>query len=108
MTKPYEKHLRWLGLSVQKGTPPVPDDGKYHLMDDGEIVYSTANEAIALAQLEVREEEKAAANPQLTSPRELLRRESAFSDIMGVKGDAKTRRTSQEQAKGGKGGRSGV
>lgn len=49
-----------------------------------------------------------AAHPELKDPREILRKEQAFSDIMGVKGDAKQRRVSKEQEKGGKGGRSGV
>jgi hypothetical protein len=39
------------GLSVEKGTDRVPDDGKYHLLVDGEIVLSTTVEALALAEM---------------------------------------------------------
>ena len=40
------------GLSVEKGTDRVPEDGRYHLLADGEIVLSTTVEALALAELE--------------------------------------------------------
>ena len=108
MSQRFERHVRWLELSVQRGTDEVPDDGRYHLVQAGVVTYSTSSEAIALARLELAQEEAEAANPHLVSPRELLRRESAFGDIMAVKGAAKDRRTAGEQAKGGKGGRSGV
>lgn len=38
------------GVSVQRGTPDVPDDGRYHVVVDGEIVLSTRVEAAALAE----------------------------------------------------------
>ncbi len=106
--QPYEKRIKYLGISLEKGTPNVPDDGRYHVLDGTSTYYSTGSLTLAEAHLEMLEDEKKAAHPELKNPRDLIRAEAAFSDIMGVKGDAKNRRTSQEQAKGGKGGRSGV
>src|SRR5260370_23841218 len=63
------------GLSVEKGTDRVPDDGKYHFLVDGEIVLSTPVEALALAEME---EAKAARQAQ---GRELLQREKAAFDV---------------------------
>lgn len=108
MAEPYVRRVRYLGISLERGTPDVPDDGKYYLLLNGEIQHATASLGIAEARFEILQEEVKAANPHLRNPRELLAKESAFTDIMAVKGEAKQRRTTQEQAKGGKGGRSGV
>lgn len=104
MSSAFRKQVPYLGISVEKGTGAVPEDGRYHVLRGEEIIYSTPSEAIALAQFELLEE----AHPELRNPRDVIRREAAFSDIMGVKADAKSRRTAGEQARGGKGGRSGV
>src|SRR5215467_6174652 len=63
------------GLSVEKGTDRVPDDGRYHVLVDGEIVLSTPVEALALAEME---ETKAARQAQ---GREMLQREMAALDV---------------------------
>ncbi len=39
-------------LSVEKGTENVPDDGRFHVLADGEIVLSTRVEAAAMAEFE--------------------------------------------------------
>jgi len=38
------------GVGIQRGTPEVPDDGRYHVVVDGEIVFSTKVEAAAIAE----------------------------------------------------------
>jgi hypothetical protein len=106
--EPYRKRLRYLDLSLEKGTPAVPDDGRYHVLSGTEIRYSSANLALARAHLELLEEELKATHPELKDPREVLRNEQAFNDVLAVRGEGRRRARTQQDAKGGKGGRSGV
>jgi hypothetical protein len=85
------------GLSVEQGTDRVPDDGRYHLLVDGEIVLSTPVEALALAELE---EAKAARQAQ---GRELLRREMAASDITAFRASNYEEKLGRDRKKGGRG-----
>jgi hypothetical protein len=85
------------GLSVEKGTDRVPDDGKYHLLVDGEIVLSTPVEALALAEME---ETKAA---RQAKGREMLQREMAASDVRAFRADNYLQKQSRDQRKGGRG-----
>ena len=48
----YVRSVVKYGLSVEKGTERVPDDGNYHLLVDGEVVLSTPVEALALIEME--------------------------------------------------------
>jgi hypothetical protein len=85
------------GLSVEKGTDGVPDDGKYHFLVDGEIVLSTTVEALALAEME---ELKAA---RQAPGRELLQRERAALDVRAFRAANYTEKQSRDQRKGGRG-----
>jgi len=85
------------GLSVEKGTDRVPDDGRYHFLVDGEIVLSTPVEALALAEME---EAKAARQAQ---GRELLRREMAAFDVRAFRAANYAEKQSRDQGKGGRG-----
>jgi hypothetical protein len=85
------------GLSVEKGTDRVPDDGKYHLLVDGEIVLSTTVEALALAEME---EAKAA---RQAPGRELLQRERAVLDVAAFRASNYADKQSRDLKKGGRG-----
>jgi len=85
------------GLSVEKGTDRVPDDGQYHFLVDGEIVLSTTVEALALAEME---EVKAT---RQAPGRELLQRERAAFDVHAFRGANYTEKQSRDQRKGGRG-----
>ncbi len=76
--------MNWLDISLERDTDSVPRDGRYHVVHKSAIVYSSANLALAEAHYEVLADELRAANP------------------------ARARARSQQAAKGGKGGRSGV
>jgi hypothetical protein len=85
------------GLSVEKGTDRVPDDGRYHFLVDGEIVLSTTVEALALVEME---EAKAA---RQAPGRELLRRERATCDVSAFLAGSYAEKQSRNQKKGGRG-----
>lgn len=85
------------GLSVEKGTDRVPDDGEYHFLMDGEVVLSTPVEALALAEME---EAKTARQAQ---SRELLRREIAAMDVHAFRAANYVEKQGRDQRKGGRG-----
>jgi len=75
-----------LGLSLEMGTDAVPDDGRFHVLANGDDVLSTASKAKALAKYrKLREElggdEARAAEPD---PEELLRKLRADAEITAV------------------------
>jgi hypothetical protein len=54
------------GVSIQKGTSSVPDDGRYHVVADGEIVLSTGVEAAAIAEFDdIRDQRRLARSKRL-------------------------------------------
>jgi hypothetical protein len=85
------------GLSLEKGTDGVPDDGRYHLLVDGEIVLSTTVEALALAEME---EVKAARQAE---GRKLLQREILASDVSAFRSTNWAQKQSRDRRKGGRG-----
>lgn len=85
------------GLSVEKGTDRVPDDGRYHFLVDGEIVLSTTVEALALVEME---EVKAT---RQAPGRELLQRERAALDVHTFRAANYTEKQGRDQKKGGRG-----
>ncbi|MGH8894161.1 MAG: hypothetical protein ACRDWY_12800 [Actinomycetes bacterium] len=90
------------GLSLQRGTPDVPDDARYHLLVDGEIVYSTS----VLASAEIEYEEVLAARS--APARDILAKERAHFAIESVRSDSFARRAASARKQGGRGGRGGV
>lgn len=85
------------GLSVEKDTDRVPDDGQYHLLADGEIILSTPVEALALAEMD-----EAKASRQAKG-RELLQRERAAFDVRAFRAGNYAEKQTREQRKGGRG-----
>jgi hypothetical protein len=85
------------GLSVEKGTDRVPDDGQYHFLVDGEIVLSTTVEALALAEME---EAKAARQAE---GRERLQRERAALDVSSFRAGTWAEKQGRDRKKGGRG-----
>jgi hypothetical protein len=104
----FERTIKGLGISLERGTEAVPDDGRYHVVQGGKVEYSSGNKSIAEAYLELLREQVVQAHPELVDPRTVLAKESSFRDILGVRGAGRERARSQQEARGGKGGRSGV
>jgi hypothetical protein len=104
----FERRSRYLGISLERGTDAVPRDGRYHVLHGNEVRYSSSNKTLAEAHFELLREELSAAHPELSDPKYILAREQSFHDILNVRGAARERARTQQEAKGGKGGRSGV
>jgi hypothetical protein len=101
----YEKRDRRYPLSIEMGTPAVPADGKYHVVDRGEVVLSTAVLDYALIEFDERRERHriAAGHPD---PLQLRQQERARQTLTAMRREAVTQRG--KRGKGGKGGRGGV
>lgn len=100
----YEKRHHKYSLSIELGTPAVPDDGQYHVIVDGKILLSTR--VFDLAKItydEKREELRVAAGDP--DPREIIRRETAGREIQAIRSESVAR---TKHHGGGKGGRGGV
>ena len=93
----YERAEPKYGLSVEKGTTHVPDDGRYHLIVDGEIVLSTGVETLALAELEEIKAERQAQG------RGLLNRERSEQDVHAFRASNFAEKQSRDRSKGGRG-----
>jgi hypothetical protein len=106
--EPYERRVRYLGISLEKGTSNVSDDGRYHVLNGTTEFYSSTNLILAEAYFELLADQAKEAHPELKDPREMIAKEQAFQDILSVRGEARYRAKTQQEAKGGKGGRSGV
>lgn len=102
------KRVRYLQLAIEYGTENVPDDGRYYITRNGEVINSAPSQTIAEAYLEMAEEEILEANPDIVSPSELLGRERAFNDIISARGASRAAARAKANQKGGKGGRGGV
>jgi hypothetical protein len=84
------------GVSIEKGTSGVPDDGKYHVVVDGEIVLSTRVEAAAIAEFEeVREQRRA-------SQRKLLREERGNAAFRLMMIESRAEKFRRDSRKGGR------
>lgn len=84
-------------VSIQRETENVPNDGRYHVVVDGEIVLSTKVEAAALVEFEDRCEARKAHG------RALLRREREASDANSHRRGAWAEKSARDSRKGGRG-----
>jgi len=91
-----------LGLSIEHGTPSVPDDGRYHVVVDGVVFHSTK----VLTSAEVVFDELA--ERRSAEARERRAREQAHYTMQAVRSDSFARRAAHHRKTGGRGGRGGV
>ena len=95
----WEKADAKYGVSIQRGTSAVPDDGRYHVVVDGVIVLSTRVEALALVEYdEIREQRRAPAMDRLQKERG----EAAYHSMKDAMWERKATRSVR---KGGRVGR---
>lgn len=85
------------GVSIQRGTPAVPDDGRYHVFIDGEIVLSTKVEALAIAEFDEAVEQRRARRT------ELLRKELGDADIRAMRSASWAEKSGRDSRRGGRG-----
>lgn len=82
MADPYKQRLPALGLSIERGTPDVPDDGAFHLLRDGVELRSYRSLAAAQKAWKtiVAESGWQPAPKVIRSPEEMLEAERSAAD----------------------------
>lgn len=99
----YEKRHHKYPLSIELGTPAVPDDSQYHVIVHGKIILSTR--VLDLAKIiyeEQREELRTAAGDP--DPREVIRRENAAREVKAIRSESVARTKNHGGGPGGRGG----
>lgn len=102
-----------LGLSLEKATENVEDDGRFYLIVHGVIIDSFLSERVALARYEKERKRLIKATGWAPSspppdPGALLRRMREEDDARAVKAESVRSKRSKALKKGGKGGSGGV
>lgn len=102
MTARIVKRIKYLDLAVEE------EDNRFYVTKAGERVRESGSDTVAIAYMEIMEDEYLAAHPEFVNPSELLKRERAFNDILSVRGSSRAAARDKANQKGGKGGRGGV
>jgi len=85
------------GLSIEKGTSSVPDDGRYHVVVDGKIICSTRVEALAIVEFEeVREQRRAERD-------KLLREQRGDTAYRLMRSESMKAKKARDSRRGGRG-----
>ena len=94
-------------VSVEQDTPEVPNDGRFHVLDDGVVVLSTAVLEYALLTFEERKEAHRVARGD-ADPKDILARENAQRDVSRMRSEAIGKTQARKAKAGGPGGSGGV
>lgn len=81
-------------VAIKRGTTDVPDDGRYHVIVDGEIVLSTRVETAARIEFQERREER------MVKGRKRLAAESSQRDARQFKNDVLKRKATTKVKQG--------
>lgn len=97
-----------IGLFLEMGTKDVPDDGRYHLVFNGEVVQSFSSQKEAMSHYEelrdkVVEDTGYEPDYEPIPPDELIRRERFEYDAYKVKIEGTASKHASTTKKGGKG-----
>jgi hypothetical protein len=107
----FRQEISKVGLSVEQGTASVPDNRRFYVLLEGEVIFDSPSKSAALARYrELRESllREAGIRPAAPDPEATKRREREFYEMQAVRADSYKRREKKAQEKGGKGGRGGV
>ncbi|RJX22804.1 MAG: hypothetical protein C4575_00745 [Desulforudis sp.] len=106
----YRQSIPELGLSIERGTPAVADDGKFHVLLNGEEVFASAKEKEAVEEYRRL---KAALGVQSGRKKSIdvkaaLQREIADRQVTSFLAESAQQKRAKALRKGGKGGSGGV
>ena len=107
----FKQQVPRVRLSIEQGTGSVPDDGRFHILIDSEIVFSSKTKSVALARYRQLRDgllREAGIEQQRPDPEETKRREREFYEFWAVMTESMRQRTLKAKRKGGKGGSGGV
>ncbi len=106
--RPYLQAVPSLGLSVQYGTESVPDDGRFHVVMAGAIVFAADSEKDALREYRRLRDRLLPPRIRSVDVRKILEREAAEQEARRFLADSSRAKRTKALRKGGKGGSGGV
>ena len=83
-------------LALKRGTPDVPNDGRFHVIQDGEVVFSTRVESAARIDFQERREVR------MSDSRAKLAAEAADQDARRFKNDVLSAKANRDVKMGSK------
>jgi len=107
----YKQSAPNVGLSVERGTESVPDDGLYHVLLDGKVILASKSEREALAVYRrvrdslLRDQPRASDGTKVT---EALRRAAAEREADAFLAQSTREKRARATRRGGPGGSGGV
>lgn len=107
----FKQQVPTIGLSIEQATSSVPDDGRFHVVIEGEIVFSSKSRSAALVHYRRLRDDllrKSGIKHRVPDPEETKRREREFYDFEAVMSESMRQRTLKAKRRGGKGGSGGV
>jgi hypothetical protein len=107
----FKQEVPTIGLSIEQGTGSVPDDGRYHVVVGGDVVFSSKARSTALGRYRSLRDNllrKAGIERKVADPEQTRRRERQFYEFQAVMSESMRRRAANAKRKGGKGGSGGV
>jgi hypothetical protein len=107
----FRQEVRTIGLSIEQGTSSVPNDGRFHVVLDCNVVFSSKAKSAALTHYRRLRDDllrNAGIEQRTPDPEETKRREREFYDLQAVVSESMRQRTVNAKRKGGKGGSGGV
>ncbi len=103
----FRQEVRTIGLSIEQDTSSVPNDGRFHVVVDGIVVFSSKTKAAALTRYRsLRDDllQNAGIEQRPPDPEETKRRERQFYELQAIMSQSMRQRTINAKRKGGKGG----
>lgn len=107
----FKQSIPRIGLSMESGTEAAPEDGQYHLILQGRVVFSSASEKEAKVEYERRKRELLGNAPSQRPPSnvaEALRREIAAREATAFLGQSARQKRARAFKRGGRRGSGGV
>jgi hypothetical protein len=105
---PYRQAVPALGLSLERGTKDVPDDGRFHVVIDGTVAYSSDSKKDALSEYRLLRDRLLPPTKTAIDVRRILEKEVGEREIDQFLADSTRMKRARALRKGGKGGSGGV
>ena len=106
--RPYRQAVPALGLSLERGTEDVPDDGRSHVVMHGAVVYTSVSEKDALQEYRRLRDHLLPPTSRSVDVRKILEKEVAEQEARRFLADSSRSKRAKALRKGGKGGSGGV
>jgi hypothetical protein len=106
--QPYRQAVPALRLSLERGTEGVPDDGRFHVLRDGEVVYTSESQREALLLYRDLRDRLLPPIGKGVDVRRIIEREVAEQEANRFLADSRRAKRAKALKKGGKGGSGGV